>query len=134
MQGGPSQVDTFDPKPAFKKYERKAYSSHLQIGANGHEIGYPMPSPFKFKRHGESGLKISELYPCVARFADELCVIRSMDQDTRHRAQGKGRKLLTTNEDGIIDRGGRQEKEKSDSQVCPTRRCKPSFSERTGTV
>ena len=88
MQGGPSQVDTFDPKPALKKYEGKSYATHLQIGSNGRAIGNPAPSAFKFQKHGESGLEISSLYPHVARFADDLCVIRSMYCDTPTHSPG----------------------------------------------
>ena len=98
MEGGPSQVDTFDPKPALKKYEGKSYSGHLQIGSNGRAIGHPAPSPFKFEKHGESGLEISSLYPNVAKFADELCVIRSMFCDTPTHSPG----ILQMNTGSIV--------------------------------
>ena len=98
MQGGPSQVDTFDPKPALKKYEGKSYTGHLQIGSNGRAIGHPTPTPFKFKKHGESGLEISSLYPHVARFADDLCVIRSMYCDTPTHSPG----LLQMNTGSVV--------------------------------
>ena len=88
MQGGPSQVDTFDPKPALKKYEGKSHGNDLQIGSNGREIGHLAPSAFTFQNHGESGLEISSLYPHVARFADDLCVIRSMYCDTPTHSPG----------------------------------------------
>ena len=88
MQGGPSQVDTFDPKPALKKYEGKSYSGDLQIGSNGRPIGHAMPSPFPFQKHGQSGLEISSLYPHLSRFADDLCVIRSMYCDTPTHSPG----------------------------------------------
>ena len=88
MQGGPSQVDTFDPKPALAKYQGKAYSGKLQIGSNGRAIGHPLPSAFKFKKHGRSGLEISSLYPHLSEFADDLCVIRSMYTDTPTHSPG----------------------------------------------
>jgi len=98
MQGGPSQVDTFDPKPALKKYEGKSYTGHLQIGSNGRAIGHPMPSAFRFRKHGQSGLEISNLYPNVARFADDLCVIRSMYCDTPTHSPG----ILQMNTGSIV--------------------------------
>jgi hypothetical protein len=98
MEGGPSQVDTFDPKPALKKYEGKSYTGHLQIGSNGRAIGHPMPSAFKFNKHGQSGLEISNLYPNVARFADDLCVIRSMYCDTPTHSPG----ILQMNTGSIV--------------------------------
>src|SRR5688572_6786316 len=70
--GGPSHVDTFDPKPALAKYEDQTLP-----GLRG--LAYP--SPFKFTKHGKSGLEISELFENLGSCADELCVIRSMWTD-----------------------------------------------------
>ncbi|QDU26575.1 hypothetical protein ETAA8_16550 [Anatilimnocola aggregata] len=81
MNGGPSQVDTFDPKPALQKYAGQRPESTIGLTTqNG--TGGLMPSPFRFTRHGQSGLEISELFPHVARHADDLCVIRSMHTNT----------------------------------------------------
>src|SRR5438552_4445516 len=79
LNGGPSHVDTFDPKPALQTYANKPlpipnYKTERKTGA-------AFPSPFKFQKHGQSGLEISELWPKVAESADELCVIRSMQAD-----------------------------------------------------
>jgi hypothetical protein len=74
MNGGPSQVDTFDPKPALEKYNGKAPPSELPTRRRGNLL----MSPFKFARHGRSGLDVSELFPHLAKHADELCVVRSM--------------------------------------------------------
>ena len=82
MNGGPSHVDTFDPKPALAKYDGTAYQGELAVGSNGRPIGHLMKSPFAFSKHGESGLEISSLYPHLSQFADDLCVIRSMYSDT----------------------------------------------------
>ena len=80
MNGGPSQVDTFDPKPALATYQGQRPASITSLRTeNG--TGGLLPSPFKFPRCGQSGLPISELYPHLARHADELCVIRSMYTD-----------------------------------------------------
>ncbi len=90
MNGGPSQVDTFDPKPALSKYHGKPYDRKEVpvVGSNGRPVGHLMQSPFEFKKHGRSGLEISSLYPHTARFADDLCVIRSMHTDTAAHASG----------------------------------------------
>ena len=80
MNGAPSQVDTFDPKPALVEYTGQRPESTAQLKTENGTRGL-VPSPFKFHRHGQSGLEISELFPHVARFADDLCVIRSMHTD-----------------------------------------------------
>ena len=79
MDGGPSHVDTFDPKPMLKKYEGKpigpgAVTKRSQSDANRVWMG----SPWEFRKRGNSGLWVSDLFPHVARVADELCVVRSM--------------------------------------------------------
>lgn len=88
MNGGPSQVDTFDPKPALTKHHGQPYTGDAKVGSNGRPVGHLMQSPFEFKKHGESGLEISSLFPHTARFADDLCVIRSMHADTAAHASG----------------------------------------------
>jgi len=73
----PSQVDTFDPKPALARYQGQRPASIAGLKTeNG--TGGLRPSPFKFGRHGKSGLEVSEIFPEVARCADDLCVLRSM--------------------------------------------------------
>lgn len=88
MNGGPSQVDTFDPKPALAKHHGSAYKGETPVGSNGRPVGHLMQSPFPFRPCGQSGLEISSLYPHVSRFADDLCVIRSMYTDTAAHASG----------------------------------------------
>lgn len=76
MNGGPSQVDTFDPKPALTKYDgQRPPGADLKTER---KTGGLMKSPFRFEKHGESGLEISEIFPHLSRCADDLCVIRSM--------------------------------------------------------
>ncbi len=77
--GGPSQVDTWDPKPALAKYAGKSLpSTNLKTER---KTGAAFPSPFKFKKYGKSGLEISELFEKTAAHADDLCVVRSMYAD-----------------------------------------------------
>jgi hypothetical protein len=80
MSGGPSHVDTFDPKPRLQS-------------ENGRPLPFPMPrlertrtgnllaSPFRFRKHGQSGTEVSELFPHVASQIDDICVIRSLIAD-----------------------------------------------------
>jgi hypothetical protein len=84
MNGGPSHVDTFDPKPALKKHEGEVPTSDTGRKKKG---GY-VPSPFQFSAHGESGLVMSELFPNLARLADDLCVVRSMHTDVPNHEPG----------------------------------------------
>lgn len=88
MNGAPSQVDTFDPKPALTKYNGTAYGGELTVGSNNRPIGNLMQSPFRFDKHGSSGLEISSIFPNIARHADDLCVIRSLYTDTAAHASG----------------------------------------------
>ena len=88
MNGGPSQVDTFDYKPALTRFHNTPYRGDTTVGSNGRPIGHLMQSPFAFRRYGQSGLWISDLYPNVSRFADDLCVIRSLHTDTAAHASG----------------------------------------------
>src|SRR5579864_7468960 len=70
MQGGPSHVDTFDYKPRLQQDSGKQVGGAKLLG-----------SPFKFSRNGKSGLWISELFPNLARHADDLCVLNGMHCD-----------------------------------------------------
>jgi hypothetical protein len=88
MNGAPSHVDTFDYKPALSKFDGTAYKGDTPVGSNGRPIGHLMQTPFTFRKHGESGLEISSLFPHTARFADDLCVIRSLYTDTAAHASG----------------------------------------------
>lgn len=77
--GGPSQVDTFDPKPMLTKYHGKTLPGEPL--KTERKTGTAMASPFEFRKYGQSGLEISDMFPQVAQSADELCVIRSMHAD-----------------------------------------------------
>jgi hypothetical protein len=78
MSGGVSQMDTFDPKPALRKYAGEPLSGKGEIVVRQGHPGPLMPSPFEFKKYGDGGLEISSLFPHVAKHADELAVVRSL--------------------------------------------------------
>ena len=75
LNGGPSHVDTFDPKPALARYEGKPIPSHR---ITERKTGAAFPSPFKFQRYGQSGIEVSELFAKTAAHIDDIAVIRSM--------------------------------------------------------
>lgn len=77
MKGGPSHVDTFDPKPQLDRDDGKAPPFDLPDVTFAKQ-GNLLKSPWKFRRYGESGLPVSELFPNVARHIDDLCVLRSV--------------------------------------------------------
>ncbi|AGA30114.1 DUF1501 domain-containing protein [Singulisphaera acidiphila] len=80
MSGGPSHVDTFDPKPMLARDNGKPLPfamPHLVRTKTGNLL----QSPFKFRKHGQSGTEVSELFPNVAACVDDICVIRSMVAD-----------------------------------------------------
>ena len=85
MYGGPSQVDTFDPKPALDRWNGKVIPTFRKEDAfNAATKATAMRSPYTFARHGQSGLDICEKFPHLARHADELCVIRSLHADSNN--------------------------------------------------
>ncbi|MBU6300050.1 MAG: DUF1501 domain-containing protein [Verrucomicrobia bacterium] len=77
MKGGPSHVDTFDPKPLLDRDHGKPFP-FAPPRVTFAKQGNLLKSPWKFRQHGESGLPVSELFPKVARCADDLCVLRSV--------------------------------------------------------
>lgn len=76
MPGGPSHIDMFDPKPALQRHAGERPDA-VNVRTE-RTTGGLLPSPFRFARHGQSGLEISELLPNLAKIADDLCVVRSM--------------------------------------------------------
>ena len=96
LNGAPSQVDTFDPKPALAKYHGQPIPGDYPKAKQ--ERGTLMQSPFAFKRYGQSGLEISDLFAKTAQHADDICAIRSMHTDLPAHAQG----ILQMNSGRII--------------------------------
>ena len=77
MDGGVSQVDSFDYKPRLEKDNGKPFSAKINP-TQFDNIGKTLKSPWNFKQYGQSGLNVSALFPHVGEMADELCVVRSM--------------------------------------------------------
>lgn len=75
LNGGPSHVDTFDPKPSLAKYAGQALPKTYRTER---KTGSAFPSPFKFRPYGQSGIEVSELFAQTASHIDDIAVIRSM--------------------------------------------------------
>ena len=87
MSGGVSHLDTFDPKPTLEKFGGQPMPvkvERTQFNNNGNVF----PSPFKFKRYGQSGIPVSSIFPRTAEMIDEIAVIRSMTSKVNEHAQG----------------------------------------------
>ena len=78
LNGGPSHLDTFDPKPELLKREGEKPSGDLY---RGNKVGKFVPSPFRFEKCGQSGIDVCETLPNLARVIDDCCIIRSMKTD-----------------------------------------------------
>ncbi len=76
--GGPSQVDTFDPKPELLKRQGETMTGVGEVRTVMGNPGGLMPSPWSFQKHGQCGMEISELFPNLAQHADDLALVRSM--------------------------------------------------------
>jgi Protein of unknown function (DUF1501) len=79
MNGGPSHLDTFDPKPALARYAGQPLPTpNLRTER---KTGAAFPSPYAFRKYGSSGIEVSDIFPHVASCIDDMCVIRSMHAD-----------------------------------------------------
>ena len=87
MSGGVSQVDSFDPKPELEKLHGKPMPVAVQR-TQFNNNGSVMASPFKFKKWGESGIPVSDMFPNIAAQVDDLAVVRSMTTPVNEHAQG----------------------------------------------
>src|SRR5207237_7695812 len=80
MDGGPSQVDTFDPKPRLDREHGEKIRMKVPP-TQFDDVGTVLKSPWKFRQYGQSGIPVSELFPNVARHVDKLAIVRSMTAD-----------------------------------------------------
>ncbi len=90
QNGGPSHVDLFDPKPALKQHNGEKPGKDFVNDVDAKKTGAWLASPFEFRRHGESGMELSELLPGLAEHADEIAVIRSMVSEHENHEQACG--------------------------------------------
>ena len=99
MHGGPSQVDTFDPKPLLTRDSGKPLPfAKPRVTFAG--TGNLLKSPWEFKQYGQSGIPVSELFPEVAQCVDDLCIVRSMKADNN--AHGGALLQLHTGSDSFV--------------------------------
>jgi len=87
MSGGVSHVDTFDPKPALSRYAGQPLEGKGDVIVRQGHPGPLMPSPFQFKKYGESGIEVSELFPLMASKIDDLAVLRSVKGQSNDHVQ-----------------------------------------------
>ena len=78
MSGGVSHLDTFDPKPALEKYAGQPLSGKGEIVVRQGNPGPLMPSPFQFRKHGQCGMDVAEIFPMLAQHVDEMAFLRSV--------------------------------------------------------
>jgi uncharacterized protein (DUF1501 family) len=90
QNGGPSQVDLFDPKPELTKREGEKPGEGFVNDVDAKKTGAWLGSPFKFHRHGQAGMELSELLPELGKHADEIAVIRSMVSEHENHEQACG--------------------------------------------
>ena len=87
MQGGPSHLDLFDPKPMMTKYNGKKFPGTVKYDNAAQASATVMATPWKFERHGECGMELSELLPNLGGVADDICLIRSMNTGVNNHGQ-----------------------------------------------
>ena len=102
MHGGPSQVDTFDYKDVLQKRdgERLPFAPAKNLAPDATNRALLLGSPWSFKRHGQSGLWCSELFPHLARRMDDICVLRSMQ--SKGQSHGQAVCMLHTGTDNFV--------------------------------
>lgn len=99
MHGGPSAIDTFDPKPRLEREHGGSLPFAHPEGIIDPD-GKIMKSPWEFRRHGQSGIPVSSLFPEVAKHVDDLCIIRSMH--TEGQAHGQAVLKLHTGDAAFV--------------------------------
>lgn len=99
MQGGPSHVDLFEPKPELDKRNGQKIPGEVKYDSPAQTDGTLMSSPWKFSKHGECGMELSELLPCLGEIADDITLIRSMSTGVNNHGQG----LRAMNSGGILE-------------------------------
>jgi hypothetical protein len=88
QNGGPSQMDLFDPKPDLKKYNGRQHSIKVEMFQTGSEQNKLLDTPFAFRPCGKAKIMLSEVIPHIGSVADELCLIRSMHTGHNNHTEG----------------------------------------------
>jgi hypothetical protein len=88
MMGGPSQMDLFDPKPMLSKYDGQKFPGEIKYDNLAQASSKCFGSPWKFEKHGQCGMELSELLPHLGGVADDITLIRSMSSGVSNHAQG----------------------------------------------
>ena len=88
QNGGPSQMDLFDPKPQLRAYDGKSHSIKVEMFGPGSEQNILMGSPFQFKPYGSCGMEMSEVIPHIGSVADRWCLVRSMHTGHNNHTEG----------------------------------------------
>lgn len=87
MQGGPSHIDLFEPKPELAKRHGQSFTGEIQLDNAAEATSKLYASPWKFEKHGECGTELSELLPHLAKIVDDICLIRSMRTGVNNHGQ-----------------------------------------------
>jgi hypothetical protein len=87
MQGGPSHLDLFDPKPELQKYDGKIFPGKIKYDNAAQASARVLGTPWRFKKHGQCGTELSELVPQLAGVIDDVCLIRSMHTGVNNHGQ-----------------------------------------------
>ena len=135
MAGAPSQLDLFDPKPALTKHDGQDIPEEFIKGERFAFIkGTPklLGSPFQFQQHGQSGAEISELLPHLAKLADEITIVRSMQTTQFNHAPAQifmntGHQVIGPPEPGLVAqlRAGQRERGSAGVRRAALRREQP---------
>ena len=82
QNGGPSQMDLFDPKPELQKHDGQRHNEKVEMFQTGSEANELMASPFEFQKHGACGMELSEALTHTPKYVDDICLVRSMHTGT----------------------------------------------------
>ena len=107
MVGGPSQIDTFDPKPALEKFNgQKLPESYGTVVSQFTKGDTPLlRSPWKFQKYGQCGRDVSTLFPHIAQCVDDICFVRSFYTDSTVHAPAMYQVNTRTHPDGLSEHG-----------------------------
>ena len=88
QNGGPSQMELFDPKPELSRLAGQTYGEKVEMFQKGSESNKLLASPFKFRPVGQCGMELSEVIPHLAGVADDMCLVRSMHTEHNNHTEG----------------------------------------------